>query len=64
MTGTGFTDTTGVRLGTAAASNLAVSSDTALTVTSPSAGAPGPADVTVTTPAGTSAIRADRFNYT
>jgi hypothetical protein len=55
---------TGVSFGAAAASNLAVVSDTALTVTSPRAAASGPVDVTVTTPAGTSAPPADQFTYT
>ena len=64
VTGTGFTGTTGVSFGTVAATNLAVASDTQLTVTSPPAAAAGTVDVTVTTPAGTSAITpADQFTY-
>jgi hypothetical protein len=63
VTGSGFTGATGVSFGTAAASILPGASDTQLTVTSP----PNPAgtvDVTVTTPAGTSAITpADQFTY-
>jgi IPT/TIG domain-containing protein len=63
VTGTGLTGASGVSFGTVAASNLAVASDTQLTVTSPSAAA-GTVDVTVTTPAGTSAITpADQFTY-
>jgi hypothetical protein len=63
VTGSGFTGTTGVSFGTATASNLLVASDTQLTVTSPQA-AVGTVDVTVTTPAGTSAATsADQFTY-
>jgi hypothetical protein len=63
VTGSRFTDATRVSFGTAVASNLAVASDTELTVTSPPAAA-GPVDVTVTTPAGTSAATpADQFTY-
>jgi hypothetical protein len=65
VTGTDFTGATGVNFGTVAASDVAVASDgTSLTVTAPPAGAPGQVDVTVTTPAGTSAITpADQFTY-
>jgi hypothetical protein len=66
VTGTGFTGATGVNFGKAAASGLAVASDgTSLTVTVPAAADTGPVDVTVTTPAGTSAATppADQFTY-
>ncbi len=65
VTGTGFTDATDVKFGQAAAQNLAVVSDTQLTVVSPQATGPaGPADVTVTTPAGTSPTSpGDQFIY-
>ena len=63
VTGSGFTGATGVSFGTVAASNLVLVSDTQLTVTSPQAAA-GTVDVTVTTPAGTSAATpADQFTY-
>jgi hypothetical protein len=61
VTGTGFTDATGVSFGQVAAQSLTVASDTQLTVISPPAAAPGPVDVTVTTPAGTSP--AGQFTY-
>jgi len=64
VTGSGFTNATGVRFGTVAATNLAVACDTQLTVTSPPATASGAVDVTVTTPGGTSsASAADQFTY-
>jgi hypothetical protein len=63
VTGSGFTGATGVSFGTVAASNLIPVSDTQLTVTSSPAAA-GTVDVTVTTPAGTSAATpADQFTY-
>jgi hypothetical protein len=62
--GTGFTGATAVNFGSVAATNLIVQNDTQLTVTSPTPSASGPVDVTVITPAGTSAISmADRFTY-
>jgi len=61
LTGSGFTGATGVKFGQVPAQNLAVTSDTELIVTSPQAADPGPADVTVTTPAGTST--AAHFTY-
>jgi IPT/TIG domain len=65
VTGTGFTGASEVSFGTVPASNLAVASDTQLSVTSPQAAAAGPVDVTVTTPAGTSAASpADQYTYT
>ncbi|MCZ0983113.1 PxKF domain-containing protein [Streptomyces diastatochromogenes] len=64
LTGTGFTDATAVHFGSAPASSFTVLSDTQITATAP-AGTPGAVDVTVTTPAGTSATgTADRFTYT
>ena len=64
VTGTGFTGATGVKFGQVPALNLAVASDTQLTVTSPLAAVPGPVDVTVTTPAGTSPTSpVDEFTY-
>ena len=65
--GRGFTGAIAVNFGTVAAPNLAVASDTKLTVTSPPAnvGDRNPVDVTVTTQDGASATRdADRFTYT
>jgi IPT/TIG domain-containing protein len=59
VTGSGFTNATGVRFGTVAATNLAVAGDTQLTVTSPPATASGAVDVTVTTP-GRDLIRLSR----
>jgi hypothetical protein len=65
VTGTGFTNVSKVSFGTVPASNLAVASDTQLAVTSPPAAAARLVDVTVTTPAGTSAASpADQYTYT
>jgi hypothetical protein len=62
VTGTGFTGATAVHFGANAATNLAVNSDTQLTVNTPAGF--GTADVTVTTPSGTSAVTpADQFTY-
>ena len=64
VTGTGFTGATAINFGSIAATNLSVASDTQLTVTSPASSASGAVDVTVTTPAGTSATSAaDQFTY-
>ncbi|MGD0605769.1 MAG: LamG-like jellyroll fold domain-containing protein [Streptosporangiaceae bacterium] len=64
VTGSGFTNATGVSFGTVAATHLAVAGDTELTVSSPAAAASGAVDVTVTTPAGISATSAaDQFTY-
>jgi IPT/TIG domain len=64
VTGTGFTGATSVLFGSVAATNLNVVSDTQLTVTSPPPNVSGTVDVTVTTPAGTSATSAaDQFTY-
>ena len=65
VTGTGFTNASRVSFGTVPVSNPAVTSDTQLIVTSPPAAAAGPVDLTVTTPAGTSATTpADQYIYT
>jgi hypothetical protein len=61
LTGSGFTHATDVKFGQVPAQNLTVTSDNQLTVTNPQAAHAGPADVTVTTPAGTST--AARFTY-
>jgi kumamolisin len=62
VTGTGFTGATAVNFGSDAGTDVNVVSDTQLTVTSPAASASGAVDVTVTTPAGTSATSsADQF---
>jgi IPT/TIG domain/BNR repeat-like domain len=64
ISGTGLTGATAVSFGAAAATVQPGGTDTQLTVTSPAANASGPVDVTVTTPAGTSAITpADQFTY-
>jgi hypothetical protein len=64
VTGSGFTGATVVKFGQYPAQNLAVASDTKLTVTSPQGAAEGTVDVTVTTPAGTSPTApADHFTY-
>lgn len=63
ITGSGFTGATGVRFGSAVAT-FSVLSDTSMSAWAPSA-VTGPVDVTVTTPAGVSAISpADQFTYT
>ena len=64
VTGSGFTGATVVKFGQYPAQNLAVASDTKLTVTSPQGAAEGTVDVTVTAPAGTSPTSsADHFTY-
>lgn len=61
LTGTGFTGATIVNFGTVAGTNLVVASDTSITVTSPAQPAAS-VDVTVVTPAGTSAVvPADKY---
>jgi hypothetical protein len=63
ITGTGFSGATSVAFGSTTTSNFTVLSDTQITVVSPP-GNPGTVDVTVTTPAGTSApSAADLFTY-
>jgi hypothetical protein len=62
ITGTGFASATAVSFGSTAATNMAIQSDTQMTVTCP--GGTGTVDVTVTTQAGTSATSpADQFSY-
>ena len=64
ITGTGFTGATAVMFGSTAATSFAVNSATSITATSPATITPGPVDVTVTTPAGTSTTgSADQFSY-
>lgn len=55
VTGTGFEGVTGVLVGTVAATNVVVVSDTSLTYTSPAQGV-GPEDVTIVGPGGTSPV--------
>lgn len=63
ITGTGFTGATAVNFGATPATAFTVNSDTSITATSP-AGSTGTVDVTVVTPAGTSATSAaDQFSY-
>jgi hypothetical protein len=63
ITGTNLFGVTAVVFGTTAASNVVVTSDTKITVTSPSGF--GTVDVEVTTPGGTSSpVAADKFTYT
>jgi hypothetical protein len=64
INGSNFTGATGVSFGTFPASSFTVVSSIQITVTAPPQAA-GTVDVTVTTPAGTSATSAsDRFTYT
>ena len=63
ITGAGFTGATAVNFGATAGTGLTVNSDTQITITSP-AHAAGVVDITITTPAGTSATSVnDRFGY-
>ncbi len=63
ISGTGFTGATSVSFGGASA-KYAIVSDTEIMATSPASATDGPVDVTVTTPAGTSApVQADQFSY-
>ncbi len=62
ITGSGFAGATAVSFGTTSAALFSVSSDTTIHVTAPAG--TGTVDVTVTTPAGTSATSAaDQYNY-
>jgi autotransporter-associated beta strand protein len=62
ITGTGFTGATAVDFGTTAATNVTVVNNTTITADSPAGS--GVVDVTVITPAGTSATSsADQFTY-
>jgi hypothetical protein len=63
ITGSSLTGVTAVSFGTAAATNVIVESDSAIVATAP-AHADGTVDVTVTNPAGTSAVvAADQYAY-
>ena len=60
VSGTGFTGATAVAFGTVPATSFTVNSDTSITAVSPAGS--GTSDLTVTTPAGTSAVTAaDKF---
>jgi IPT/TIG domain len=62
ITGNGFTGATGVHFGTAAATGVTIDSRTQITATSPPG--TGTVDITVITPAGTSAVTtADQYTY-
>ncbi len=64
ITGTSFTGVSAVSFGRTAATSFTVNSDTSITATAPSAAGVGTVDVTVTTPAGTSApMPADQYSY-
>lgn len=63
ITGAGFTGTGAVKFGPTAAAGFSVDSDTQITAASPALGV-GTVDITVTTPAGTSAASAaDQFTF-
>ena len=63
ITGSGFTGATSVGFGVTSAPQMTVDSDTQITATSPTGS--GTVDVTVVTPAGTSAsVAVDQFTYT
>ena len=63
LTGSGLVEAGSVMFGTQAATSFTVNSSTSITAVAP-AGAAGPVDVRVTTPAGTSPVTAaDRFTY-
>jgi hypothetical protein len=64
ITGTGFSGATAVTFGSAGAAAFTVNSPTHITATSPTGSVGLTVDITVTTPAGTSATSsADRFTY-
>ncbi len=65
VTGCGFTNATGVTFGPSNSAVFSVNTDTSITATVPAnPGAPGPVDVQVTTPFGTTAaVAADRYTY-
>ncbi len=65
ITGTGFTGETSVDFGTSTATDVIFNSDSSITATAPATTTAGAADITVTTPNGTSATgAADQFIYT
>jgi hypothetical protein len=62
--GTNFSGATAVDFGPGNPATFSISSPTTIMATAPSVGSPGPVDVTVTTPGGTSATSAaDQFTY-
>jgi energy-converting hydrogenase Eha subunit A len=64
ITGTGFSAATTVDFGTGSSATFTVSSSTTIMATAPASTTLGAVDVTVTTPAGTSAAtQADQFTY-
>ncbi|MEU8434754.1 PxKF domain-containing protein [Streptomyces sp. NPDC029216] len=63
LTGSHLTSTTAVTFDGAQASGVTVVDDSTVTATAPPAGAAGTVDVTVTTPAGTSAAAHYRYLY-
>jgi hypothetical protein len=64
VTGSGFTGATEVDFGASPGGGVTVDSDSQLTVTAPPAGTPGPVDVLVVTPGGTSPVaRGAQFAY-
>jgi hypothetical protein len=64
ITGVGFTGETAVKFGTIAATGVVVNSDSSITATSPATSTAGVANITVTTPVGTSVVNeGDRFVY-
>ncbi|MFJ6252484.1 MULTISPECIES: IPT/TIG domain-containing protein [unclassified Streptomyces] len=65
LIGSNLAGATAVTFGTTPATSFHVDSDTQITATAPAASAAGPADITVTTPGGTSAVvTAGRYAYT
>ena len=64
ITGSGFTGATAVHFGAAAATNVTVVNDAEITCTVPTSEQSDTVDVTVTTPAGTSALTdGDTYSY-
>ena len=64
VTGSGFTGATAVTFGSVPAAGFTVTSDSELAATSPPPNVSGSVDITVTTPAGTSATTTDdQFTY-
>jgi hypothetical protein len=64
ITGSAFTGATAVKFGAVNATAFTVNNAGQITATSPAAAAAGPADVTVTTPGGTSGVGGgDQFTY-
>ncbi len=65
IAGHDFEGATAVKFGSTLASSFTVNSETAVTAVAPPSATPGPADITLTTAAGTTAINGvDRFTYT